>query len=253
MHQTKKIDKDQKKEKKKALFSAGHHNNSRKREAESASPNNFSLLRSVRIAFRTPGLDSGPDGGVLFLGHVLELLGKDMDARTATGHEQALDAAPAGFEHGPQVFQHRVGDGLHEGLMVAEGEHVELEALGFHAQLVRDVLHGDGAHVRLSRHRAQGRELGKGDADDVRTLGVTVGEGFQQRRAGAALQFGHLAGPQHMKVLRLVLAAGGGHENSFSDLAGHRERATAAVLVTYCACRYNSGRYLPSRQFVEDA
>ena len=207
----------------------------------------------MRIAFRTPGLDSGPDGGVLFLGHVLELLGKDMDARAAAGHEQALDAAPAGFEHGPQVFQHRVGDGLHEGLVVAEGEHVQLEALGFHAQLVRDVLHGDGAHVRLSRHRAQGRELGKGDADDVRTLGVTVGEGFQQRRAGAALQFGHLAGPQHMKVLRLVLAAGGGHENSFSDLAGHRERATAAVLVTYCACRYNSGRYLPSRQFVEDA
>ena len=57
----------------------------------------------MRIAFRTPGLDSGPDGGVLFLGHDLELLGKDMDARTATGHEQALDAAPAGFEHGPQT------------------------------------------------------------------------------------------------------------------------------------------------------
>lgn len=216
-------------------------------------PNNFSLSRSVRIAFRTPGLDSGPDGGVLFLGHVLELLGKDMDARAATGHEQALDAAPAGGQHGPQVFQHGVGDGLHEGLVVAEGEHVQLEALGFHAQLVRDVLHGDGAHVRLSRHRAQGGELGKGDADDVRAPGITVGEGFQQRRAGAALQFGHLAGAQHMQVLRLVLAAGGGHGNSFADLAGHRERAAAAVLVTYCACRYNSGRHLPFWQSVEDA
>ena len=216
-------------------------------------PNNFSLLRSVRIAFRTPGLDSGPDGGVLFLGHVLKLLGKDMDARTATGHEQALDAAPAGFEHGPQVFQHRVGDGLHEGLMVAEGEHVQLEALGFHTLLIGDELHHNRAEVGLPGHGAQGRELGEGDADDVGTLGVTVGEGFQQRRTGAALQFGHLAGPQHMQVLRLVLAAGGGHENSFSDLAGPRERATAAVLVTYCACRYNSGRYLPSRQFVEDA
>ncbi len=96
-------------------------------------------------------------------------------------HEKPLDPAPGRSEHGHEVLKDRVGDAFHEGLMVAEGEHVELEALGLHAPFVRDVFHADGAEVRLARHRAERREFGKRDADHIRPMRIAVGKRLQQR------------------------------------------------------------------------
>ena len=75
---------------------------------------------------------------------------------------------------------------------LAERPDVELEALEFHAALVRDVVQKQGGEVRLAGLGAQTGELGDLDVDVVIPCGLRVVEGFQG--------FGGLAG--HGAVLK---------------------------------------------------
>ena len=77
----------------------------------------------------------------------------------AADEEVALDAYPLGLGGLHQVIEDLVGDGFVEGALVAEAPEVELERLGFHAELVGLVEDPQLREIRLARERTKAGEL----------------------------------------------------------------------------------------------
>lgn len=113
---------------------------------------------------------------------------KYMNARGSTRGKQSFNAAPAWLEQRAGIFQHRIGDGFHKGLVVAKGKHVQFKTFGFYTQAAGNVFKRDSPKVWLARHRAQGRKFRVGHTDDIGPLGVTVGKGLQHADAGAGAE-----------------------------------------------------------------
>ena len=150
----------------------------------------------------------------LGLGRVVKflvMLGEDMQVRRAARREKPLHPAPHRIERLHEILKDGVGDAFHKGLVVAVGEHIQLEALGFHTLLIGDELHHNRAEVGLPCHGAQGRIFGKRHADDIRTMREAVGEDFQKADARAAFGLRKATGAENCKLSGLVAAVGHGH------------------------------------------
>lgn len=106
------------------------------------------------------------------------MFGNDVGEDAAAYVELGGEAHVAGLGGGHQVIQNLVGDGFVEGAFVAVGPHVELEALEFDTELVRDVVQDQGGEVGLAGLGAEAGEFGNFHVD-VEIPAGGVGEGFQ--------------------------------------------------------------------------
>ena len=97
----------------------------------------------------------------------------------AAGGEFGCDRGVAWRTGGDEIVEDAIGHGFVEGALVAKGGEVEFERFAFDAEFVGHVFDDDLGEVHLSRHRAEGGEIGGLETDGVGT--------FRRRREG--LQF----------------------------------------------------------------
>ena len=98
-------------------------------------------------------------GHLFVLRSWLAVIGIGIDADATTGREQPYHLDVLGCHEPHQVFHDDVHAVLMEIAVVAEGEKVELQALGLHHALGRYVHNLDFGKVGLARDRAERREL----------------------------------------------------------------------------------------------
>lgn len=114
------------------------------------------------------------------------VFGNDGGAHSAARVPVGGDLHPAGTERVDELVEDPVRDGFVEDALLAERLEVELQALELDAQLLRGVLDGDRAEIRLAGHGAAAGEFRRDVRDDVVAAGVRIGEHFEA--VGAALQ-----------------------------------------------------------------
>ena len=76
------------------------------------------------------------------------MFGKHVYASASAGNEEAFHPRPVRIKECNDVVQDVIGNGLHEGVVVAVGKHIELEAFGLHAELGRNVFKDNGSEIR---------------------------------------------------------------------------------------------------------
>ncbi len=95
-----------------------------------------------------------------------------------------------GLQGRDKVVQNRIDHRFVENPFIPIREEIELQTLHFDARLVWNVPNRDRRKVRLTRDRADARELRKHEFDLIIALGPRIRERFEDRRRLGDLTFG---------------------------------------------------------------
>src|SRR3546814_300627 len=118
---------------------------------------------------------------------------EDVDRDAAARIPVTADTQPAGPHLVEQAAADADGAILVKARMVAERAEEELEALRFDDRFAGGVIDDEMREIGLAGHRAERRELGRGEADEIKLARARIGHIVENGRFGSGRQFARLA------------------------------------------------------------
>lgn len=148
-------------------------------------------------------------GERLIFGARTAVVGVGPDADAATRGEDACHLDVFGIHQTDEVLHDDVDAILMEVAMVAEGEEIELQTLGFHHTHIGDVADADLCKVGLAGDGAEAGELGTVETDPIVVVGVLVDKGLKDFGGVVALVLCAAAVAKKLEAFVFAIAHGG--------------------------------------------